>query len=137
MVGPAGRAGGAGTDQSGIAGGRREKRRDEKFIFETTRNDIEKLDKFIKDIEPGNLKIPVLFKKYLKLNGKIAVFNIDPDFNDAVDGLLILDLFEVPYKTIKTFSKEINDEEILDRFQNQNIETFCDVSKLLKKKKKS
>jgi hypothetical protein len=108
---------------------------DKKFIFETTRNDINKLDKFITDIEPTNINIPVLFKKYLKLNGKIIGFNIDPKFNNALDGLLILDLFDVPNKTIKSFSKEINDVEMLERFNNKDIDTFNDISKLLKKKK--
>jgi len=108
---------------------------DKNFIFETTSNDINKLDKFIEDIEPKNIKIPVLLKKYLKLNGKIIGFNIDPKFNNALDGLIILDLFDVPNKTIKSFSKEINDTEILEKFYSKDIDTFNDISKLLKKKK--
>ncbi|PID92164.1 MAG: hypothetical protein CSA96_04670 [Bacteroidetes bacterium] len=40
--------------------------------------------------------MPVLLKKYLQINGKIAAFNVDPDFNYTLDGLLILDLKKVP-----------------------------------------
>jgi len=58
-----------------------------------------------------------LIKKYLKLNAKIIGFNIDPKFNNALDGLIILDLYEVPMQTIEGLSKEINDNTILDRFK--------------------
>jgi len=77
--------------------------------------DIGKLDKFIFEIE-SEYGIPVLLKKYIKLNAKIIGFNVDPDFNDCLDGLVILDLFEVPYETLKALSKEIQDESILERF---------------------
>jgi hypothetical protein len=60
--------------------------------------------------------MPVLLKKYVKLNGKIIGFNVDPKFNNALDGLLILDLFQVPIETITSLSKEINDKSILERF---------------------
>ena len=60
--------------------------------------------------------MPVLLKKYIKLNGKIIGFNVDPKFNNALDGLLILDLFDVPIETITSLSKEINDKSLLDRF---------------------
>lgn len=86
------------------------------ILFENASNDIKKIDKFIKDVEPTNYRMPVLLKKYLQQNGKIIGFNIDPKFNDALDGLLILDLFDVPMETITSLSKEINDESLLDRF---------------------
>lgn len=79
-------------------------------------NDLGKLDKFIKDIEPSNYTIPVLLKKYLKQSGKIIGFNIDPKFNNALDGLMILDLFDVPLETITALSKEIKDESLMERF---------------------
>lgn len=78
--------------------------------------DIGRLDKFIKDIEPSSYTVPVLLKKYLKQSGKIIGFNIDPKFNKALDGLLILDLYDVPIETITALSKEIKDESLLERF---------------------
>ena len=64
---------------------------DTEIIMETA-DDLNKFDKFIKDVETSNYNMPVLLKKYLKQNGKIIGFNIDPKFNNALDGLLILDL---------------------------------------------
>jgi putative hemolysin len=84
------------------------------FIKNTT-GDVAKLDKFIQDIEP-NYSTPVLFKKYIKLNAKLLGFNVDPKFNYCVDGLMLLDIFDVPVSTLKALSKEFEDETILERF---------------------
>ncbi len=92
---------------------------DTDIFIESTTDDLNKLDKIIEDIEPNHFKLPVLIKKYLKLNAKIIGFNIDPKFNNALDGLIILDLYEVPLQTIETLSKEINDKTILDRFNTK------------------
>lgn len=79
-------------------------------------NDLNKLDRLIEEIESTNDRLPVLLKKYLKLNGKIVAFNVDPLFNNCLDGLLVLDLFDVPVETISSLSKELNDESIMSRF---------------------
>lgn len=99
---------------------------DTEVIFEKS-NDLNKLDKFIQDIESDEFRMPVLLKKYIKLNGKIIGFNVDPKFNNALDGLLILDLFQVPIDTITSLSKEINDKSILERF-NLSDYTFEDTN---------
>lgn len=94
------------------------------IIFDNS-DDLGKLDKFIQEVEPYDYRMPVLLKKYVKLNGKIIGFNVDPKFNNALDGLLILDLFQVPFETITSLSKEINDKSILERF-NISDYTFED-----------
>ncbi len=89
---------------------------DEEVILENA-DDITKFDRFIKEVEPNDYTIPILLKRYLKLNGKIIGFNLDPKFNNALDGMLVLDLFDVPMEIISSLSKEINDDSILDRFK--------------------
>jgi putative hemolysin len=84
-------------------------------------SDLNKLDRIIKDIETAQNNMPVLLKKYLKQNGQIVGFNIDPKFNNALDGLLILDLFDVPPSTIAALSKEVNDEGLLERFASVDL----------------
>jgi hypothetical protein len=68
------------------------------------------------NIEPG-YRIPVLLRKYLEINGRIIGFNIDPKFNDCLDGLLILDLYNVPSDYLKGLSKEMNIDSVIDRFR--------------------
>ena len=91
-------------------------------MVEASGDNIATLDKLIGDIEPSSDKLPILLKKYILLNGRIVGFNIDPKFNMCLDGLLILDLFDVPMSTIESLSKEINDDTILNRFSSDNLE---------------
>ena len=64
------------------------------------------MDKIISDIEPGHFTLPILLKKYIKQNAYIIGFNIDPKFNDALDGLMILDMNLVPPDTIRNLRKD-------------------------------
>ena len=93
---------------------------DTDILIEESTNLI-KFDNIIKDIETAQQNMPILLKKYLKQNGKIIGFNIDPKFNNALDGLLVLDLFDVPSNTIATLSREVNDEAILERFVSTDL----------------
>jgi putative hemolysin len=88
---------------------------DNEVFIQNTSSDVKKLDKFIQDIEP-NYNTPVLFKKYIQLNAKLLGFNVDPKFNNCVDGLMILDIFDVPLNTLQALSKELEDKSILERF---------------------
>jgi len=80
--------------------------------------DMSKLDRHIEDIEK-DLKLPVLLKKYISINAKIASFNVDPKFNNCLDGLMILDILTIPFESIKSISKEIGLSKIEDRFKRK------------------
>ncbi len=88
---------------------------DNEVFIKNTSSDVKKLDKFIQDIEP-NYSTPVLFKKYIQLNAKLLGFNVDPKFNNCVDGLMLLDIFDVPLNILQSLSKEFEDDSILERF---------------------
>ncbi len=64
-------------------------------------DDIKVLDGMIADIETSHMKIPVLLKKYLKQNAKIIAFNVDPKFNNSLDGFLVMNVEEVPEDTFE------------------------------------
>ncbi|WP_372641190.1 lysophospholipid acyltransferase family protein [Ancylomarina sp.] len=91
------------------------------ILLEAAKSDINKLDKLIGDFEVSNDKLPVLLKKYISLNAKIVGFNIDPNFNDCLDGLIVVDLFDVPVNMIESLTKEINSEEVSSRFVTREM----------------
>lgn len=87
-------------------------------LTENMDHDINRLDKTIGEVDELNPGLPVLLKKYIKLNAKIIGFNVDPKFNNCLDGLIVLDVYDVPKSTIESLSKEANDGSILNRFYN-------------------
>ena len=93
---------------------------DRKIFIDTSEKDINKIEHVIEDIEPG-YKLPVLLKKYMELNARIIGFNIDPKFNNCLDGLMILDLFDTPKDVIMGLSREMNDPSILERFRAESF----------------
>lgn len=88
---------------------------DRMVIVERSEKDLDKIEKIIIDAEAG-YRMPILLKKYLEINGRIIGFNIDPKFNNCLDGLLILDVYKTPAEFIAGLSREMNDPSILDRF---------------------
>ncbi|MBI1265890.1 MAG: GNAT family N-acetyltransferase [Cryomorphaceae bacterium] len=81
---------------------------DSEALLSATDNDLKKLDKIISDIEPSSFTMPVLLKKYLHQNAKILGFNVDPKFNNALDGMMLLDLHNLPQETIDNLQHEFN-----------------------------
>ena len=60
----------------------------DKNVLKTIPKNVQELDKIIREIECGKLRLPVLLKKYVKQNVKFIAFNIDPLFNNVIDGLM-------------------------------------------------
>ncbi|MFT5762042.1 MAG: putative hemolysin [Polaribacter sp.] len=83
---------------------------DKDFVFDATKADMQKFDKFIEEIEPGALRIPVLIKKYVKQNARLVAFNVDPKFNNAVDGLMYIRVADLPESTVKPVMEEFQAE---------------------------
>ena len=81
---------------------------DKDFIFDESKADLNKFDKLIEELEPGEMRIPVLLKKYIKQNAKLVAFNVDPLFNNAVDGLMYIRIDELPESTVGPVLEEIN-----------------------------
>ncbi|WMW64462.1 lysophospholipid acyltransferase family protein [Nitratidesulfovibrio liaohensis] len=67
----------------------------------------------VRDMEGGRT-IPILFKHYLKLGGRIATFHVDRAFG-SLDAFLIIDLLESPPRMLQRFMGA----EGLDRYYAQ------------------
>lgn len=74
-------------------------------ILQNFGDDISLIDRFIRDIDVNHFGIPVLIKKYLSLGGRILEYNVDPDFNYAIDGFVVLDIDVVSEEVINSYNK--------------------------------
>ena len=83
---------------------------DKDFVFDATKADLNKFDKLIEELESDNLRLPVLIKKYIKQNAKVVAFNVDPLFNNSVDGLMYIRIKDLPESTVKPVMEEFQAE---------------------------
>ena len=83
---------------------------DKDFVFNEAESDLNKFDKIIDELEPGSLRLPVLIKKYIKQNARVVAFNVDPLFNNAVDGLMYIRISDIPDSTVKPVMEEFQAE---------------------------
>ena len=91
---------------------------DKDFVFDETEADLNKFDKIIDEVEPGALRLPVLLKKYIKQNARLIAFNVDPLFNNSVDGLMYIKIADLPESTVKPVMEEFQAE--LERKLTEN-----------------
>ena len=57
---------------------------------------IEEVSAAVARIEPDGKGVPVLLRQYLKLNATLLEFNVDPDFANVLDALVLADLRDAP-----------------------------------------
>lgn len=93
---------------------------DKDFVFDATEADLNKFDKIIDEVEPGALRLPVLLKKYIKQNARLVAFNVDPLFNNSVDGLMYIKIADLPESTVRPVMEEFQAE--LERKFAENSE---------------
>jgi len=55
-------------------------------------NELEHLTDPIADVESDGKGVPILLKHYARLGGRILSFNLDREFSDTLDGLVLVDL---------------------------------------------
>ncbi|NKI30839.1 GNAT family N-acyltransferase [Croceivirga thetidis] len=96
---------------------------DKEFVFDETEADLNKFDRLIEEVEPGSLRLPVLIKKYIKQNAKVVAFNVDPLFNNAVDGLMYIKIADLPESTVKPVMEEFQAELERKHSEGQASET--------------
>lgn len=79
---------------------------DTRLLAEQLRGEFDALESLVETIEPAHFKVPVLFRQYLRQNAKFIAFNVDPNFADCLDGLMILDIAQLPANTIEALQQE-------------------------------
>lgn len=64
---------------------------------------IDELNQFVARSEGDGNGMPVLLRQYLKLNARLIGVNIDPNFGDAVDALMLVDLTTVSARILQRY----------------------------------
>lgn len=65
--------------------------------------DVDELSDIVADLEPGQAGVPVLLRQYLRLGGRLLGFNVDPEFSNALDGLIVVDLTRTERKLVERY----------------------------------
>ena len=84
---------------------------DIEVLMEKNMETVDKFDRYLMKLSNGDYRMPTLFKKYLKINSKFLCFNVDPDFNDTLDGLLLLKFADYPKEELDMMLKDIPEEK--------------------------
>ena len=75
---------------------------------------LEEVSTFISEIEADQKGVPVLLKQYLKLDGRLLGYNVDPDFSNVLDVLIVVDLRRTSEKILKRYLGAANLESFQD-----------------------
>ncbi len=79
---------------------------------------MEQVSARIADVEPDGKGIPVLLKQYLKLNATILEFNVDQDFQNCLDALILVDTRTAPSNMIRRYMGVQNYEQYLGEIKD-------------------
>lgn len=75
---------------------------------------VSQLSNIVSEFEPDNKGIPILMKHYLKLGGKIIAFNVDNDFGNCLDGMILVDLAKTDRKKLERYMGKEPAEDFLN-----------------------
>lgn len=75
---------------------------------------IEEVSALVSEIEESAMGVPVLWRQYLKLNAKVLGFNVDPAFNNSLDGLVLVDLRKTESAVLRKYMGA------------EGVDAFCD-----------
>ncbi len=80
--------------------------------------DMDDISDLVSEIETDQKGVPILLKQYSKLGGRILGFNVDPDFANCLDGLMLVDLRHTDPRLIERFAGPEGARIILAHRQN-------------------
>lgn len=75
--------------------------------------DIEEVGQIVSEVESDGKGVPVLLRQYLKLGGQMLAFNVDEDFANALDGLVLVDLTKTDRRILSRYIGKDTAKEFL------------------------
>jgi len=86
---------------------------DDRILDVASVTSLESVSELVRAIERDGKPMPVLLRQYLNLNARLLAFSVDADFGDAVDGLMLADLTEVPRPMLRRLMGQAAAERFL------------------------
>lgn len=80
---------------------------------------IDSVSAIVSGFEDDKKGIPILLRHYLKLNGVLISFNVDPAFNDVIDGLILVDLLKSDSRLLERYFGKTAYAKIVAHHQEQ------------------
>ncbi len=74
------------------------------------KGDIDHFDRLLASLSDGRFRLPVLVRKYFSCSARLACFNVDPDFRNSLDGLILLRLSDFPIQILRSILRGVPDE---------------------------
>ena len=81
----------------------------------TIPHSIDEANRLVAQAEADGKGVPVLLRQYLKLNARLLGFNVDPDFGDALDALMMVDLTAVSPGILTRYLGRVGTADFLAR----------------------
>ena len=69
--------------------------------------DMDRFDRLMATLSDGKYRLPVLVRKYFSCSARLLCFNVDPDFTDSLDGLILLRLKDFPPQTLRSILRGV------------------------------
>lgn len=78
-------------------------RSQDRRLVPTALCDLALMNTMVCALEPDGKGIPVLLRQYLRMGGKMVSFNVDPEFGNTLDCLVLVDLANAPERIMKRY----------------------------------
>ena len=79
-------------------------------------NTIAVINKLVGHCDPGK-SIPVLLRQYIAMNGRFVGFSVNKNFNESLDGLVVVDLRQTPARYLKRYFGKDGHQSFMKRWQ--------------------
>lgn len=82
----------------------------EALLARIPKGDIDSFDRLLGTISDGKYRLPVLLRKYFSCGAKVACFNVDPSFNNSLDGMIVLNKNDFPVPMMRSLTRPFQKE---------------------------
>lgn len=87
--------------------------------------DLDDVSTFISEIEADQKGVPILLKQYLRLEGRLLGYNVDPAFANVLDVLILVDLRRTSRTALRRYMGPSNMARFLDHHERAGHSAFA------------